>query len=305
MPGAPHVIGLMQFLSWVERYEDADAFVGPGRGARSRSRRGRRRCRCCARVSSRSTCAAATGRSRGHGRARRCGSARRRARSSSARCRWSLLARLDAAMGLEDECRASVRDVARASRLPAGLHAMNVYCEAALGLLELGLGRAGRAAEHLDEAARLCAEYGQLDPSVVQHLPDRIEAHIRAGEPERAEAALAEFEAMAERTQRPWPLAWRRALPRDARRTTSTRGSSAPTRRTARRRRRSSSGAPSSVTASGCGARGGCGGARAAALRAGALRGARRRAVGRAGARRAARGGRAGRRPRARRRRAS
>ena len=84
---------------------------------------------------------------------------------------------------------------------------MNAYSEAALGLLELGLGRAGRAAEHLDEAARLCEDYGQRDPSVVQHLPDRIEAHVRAGDPERAEAALREFEAMAVRTRRPWVLA--------------------------------------------------------------------------------------------------
>ena len=38
---------------------------------------------------------------------------------------------------------------------PAGLNSMNAYTQAALGLLELGLGRAERAAAHLDEAHRL------------------------------------------------------------------------------------------------------------------------------------------------------
>ena len=109
-------------------------------------------------------------------------------------------------MGLEEACRASCA-AALASARASHMHSINVYVHAALGLLELGLGRAARAAEHLDEAHRLCLEYGQLDPSTVQHHPDRIEAHVRAGRPERARAALAELEAMAQRTQRSWPLA--------------------------------------------------------------------------------------------------
>jgi DNA-binding CsgD family transcriptional regulator len=78
---------------------------------------------------------------------------------------------------------------------------------AALGLLELGLGRAALAAEQLDEAHRLCVEFDQRDPSPVQYHPDRIEAHIRAGHLDRAYEALATFEAMAKRTGRSWPLA--------------------------------------------------------------------------------------------------
>ncbi len=42
---------------------------------------------------------------------------------------------------------------------------------------------------------------------MILHHPDRIEAHLRAGDRAGAEAALAEFAAMAERTQRSWPLA--------------------------------------------------------------------------------------------------
>ena len=59
------------------------------------------------------------------------------------------------------------------SRRPPGMRTMRVYAEAALGLLELGLGRVQRAVEHLDETARLCAEYGNSDPSTVPYGPDR------------------------------------------------------------------------------------------------------------------------------------
>jgi DNA-binding CsgD family transcriptional regulator len=114
--------------------------------------------------------------------------------------------RLEAAMGLEEACRATVRD-ALALALPAGGFTIKVHAEAALGLLELGLGRATRAVEHLDTADRLSAEYGLRDPAVVPFGPDRIEALLRADAPDLAHAALAGFQAMAERTQRPWPLA--------------------------------------------------------------------------------------------------
>ncbi len=118
----------------------------------------------------------------------------------------AILARLDAAMGNEQACREAASEAQRLAQA-AGIGALNVYAEAAVGLLELGLGHAGRAAEHLDAAAQLCRDYGQLDPSAVQFYPDRIEAHVRAGNLDRAREALAEFEAMAERTQRQWPLA--------------------------------------------------------------------------------------------------
>ena len=110
MPGAPHVIGLMQFLSWVERYEDADAFS--------------------AQVEALASEAGAVGvlpllrAGQLEVDVRRGDWAIARARASEAlrlgeetgqivqrSLPRSLLARIEAAMGLEAECRASVRDV--------------------------------------------------------------------------------------------------------------------------------------------------------------------------------------------------
>ncbi|HEY6888579.1 MAG TPA: helix-turn-helix transcriptional regulator, partial [Solirubrobacter sp.] len=205
MPGAPHLIGILHFLTWVERYDDADAFGAHVErmvaetgavGALLLLRMGqlevdfRRGDWAVARV--------------------RVSEALRLGEDTGQLIQrappLATLARLQAALGLEDECRATCAELL-ALALPAGLRSMTVYRESALGLLELGLGRARRAAEHLDTAARRCVEYGQLDPSVVLFHPDRIEAHIRAGDTDRAREALTEFALMAERTQRRWPLA--------------------------------------------------------------------------------------------------
>ena len=118
---------------------------------------------------------------------------------------WSLalLARIEAAMGLEAACRSSCAGALESVHANQW-YALNVYSEAALGLLELGLGRAEQAAKHFDEANRWCVEYGLRDPGAHQHHPDRIEAHVRAGHHEHAREALAEVEQMAHGTQRPW-----------------------------------------------------------------------------------------------------
>ena len=93
----------------------------------------------------------------------------------------TVLARLDAAMGLEAECRATVDELFGLAA-HSGMGTMRVYGLAALGLLELGLGRSGTAVEHLDEAARICVALGHRDPSIVPFAPDRIEALVREGE---------------------------------------------------------------------------------------------------------------------------
>ncbi len=204
IPAAPHLTGALQFLGWVERYDEAEEFAARvERMARELGAGGalpvllgrleidlRRGAWADARV--------------------RTSAALRLADASGQRMQRALpmtvLARLDAAMGLEVECRATVDELFRFAS-QAGLAPMNVYGLAALGLLELGLGRTARAVEHLDEAARLCALFGQRDPSIVPFAPDRVEALVREGEPERAEAALAEFEAMAHRVRRAWPTA--------------------------------------------------------------------------------------------------
>ena len=204
-PGAPHLIGQLPLRTWMEDYDAADAYAASVEAMVAET----------GAIGALPLLRAAQVEID----LRRGDWARARARASEA-MRLSdetgqivsrslpamILARLHAAMGLEAECRAVVSEMTAFAEF-VGIGSANVYGQAALGLLELGLGRVERAAEHLDEAARLCSAYGQFDPSIVQHHPDRIEAHIRAGHAEQAEAALREFAAMAERTGRRWPLA--------------------------------------------------------------------------------------------------
>lgn len=73
---------------------------------------------------------------------------------------------------------------------------------AALGLLDLGLGRHEAA---LDRLTSLAGEAGPLDS--VRVLPDLVEAAARARQPQRASAWLADYVCWAERTGRPGALA--------------------------------------------------------------------------------------------------
>ena len=204
IPAAPHLTGALQFLGWVERYDEAEEFAGRvERMAREFGAGGalpvllgrleidlRRGAWADARV--------------------RTSAALRLADASGQRMQKALpmtvVARLDAAMGLEAECRATVDELFSLAA-HSGMGPMRVYGLAALGLLELGLGRSGTAVEHLDEAERICVALGQRDPSIVPFAPDRIEALVREGDEERAEAVLADFEAMARRVRRAWPTA--------------------------------------------------------------------------------------------------
>jgi GMP synthase-like glutamine amidotransferase/DNA-binding CsgD family transcriptional regulator len=107
------------------------------------------------------------------------------------------LAWLDAARGREASCRERAgRALAVAERLGSGSRLDRA--RAALGLLELGLGRAGEAAEHLELVLAQMEEQGWSDAGVTPHrLPELVEAYAEAGDPEAARAALAAFEQMA------------------------------------------------------------------------------------------------------------
>ena len=76
------------------------------------------------------------------------------------------LARIEAAQGRAEDCRAHARESLELAG-PLGSAAAEVFALAALGLLELGLGDVSRAAERLAHVARLCAEGGLVDPSAV------------------------------------------------------------------------------------------------------------------------------------------
>ena len=152
---------------------------------------------------------------------------------------------VEAALGHEADCR---RHVARGLEL-----ADDVYLHAGLGLLELGLGRIPEAIEALETGHRRMLARG-LGSAVVQLRPDLIEAYIRAGRREEAEAVLARLE---ERTSRAAVGARRprRAVARCSRPTrTSGPRSTSRSRCTTACRCRSSGRARCSRSASGCGA---------------------------------------------------
>jgi DNA-binding CsgD family transcriptional regulator len=115
------------------------------------------------------------------------------------------LARIEAARGDEDDCR---RHAQRALALAYGrIGAVVASASAALGLLELGLGRPDEAIVHLEEIARLAAAHGLREPAVVQWAPDLVEAFVRAGREDDAARELASFARLANETERTWALA--------------------------------------------------------------------------------------------------
>ena len=97
---------------------------------------------------------------------------------------------VEASLGHETDCR---RHVARGLELATG-ETDTVHLHAALGLLELGLGRIPEAIEALETGHRQMLHRG-LSSSVVLLRGDLAEAYVRAGRREEAEAVIARLEA--------------------------------------------------------------------------------------------------------------
>jgi DNA-binding CsgD family transcriptional regulator len=112
------------------------------------------------------------------------------------------LAHVEAALAQEDDCR---RHVAEGLSLVARYQAdaTATYLHAALGLLELGLGRVPEASLALESARRVAEPLG-IQPSVVQYAPDLIEAYVRAGRREEAEEVVDVLEARGRKTGSRW-----------------------------------------------------------------------------------------------------
>jgi DNA-binding CsgD family transcriptional regulator len=92
----------------------------------------------------------------------------------------SIRARLTAARGQEDEAARLGRDalaLAESADLRSGLR----YSYAALGFLNLGLGRVGEAISQLETVERLLAGSGLEEPLLVPWAPDLVEAYARNG----------------------------------------------------------------------------------------------------------------------------
>ena len=115
------------------------------------------------------------------------------------------LAHVEAAMGQDEECRRHVADgLALVARFQGD--ATGAYLTAALGLLELGLGRIAEAISVLEDTQRTADRLG-MQPSLVMSTPDLVEAYARAGRRAEAQDLLDGFEARGRRTGARWAAA--------------------------------------------------------------------------------------------------
>ncbi len=116
------------------------------------------------------------------------------------------LARVEAAAGQEARCRDHIAQaLALIERL--GAEIVRAYTGAALGLLELGLGHSEQGIEALEPVAAFLAERPAGDPCVLLWPPDLVEAYVRRGRQDDAQAVLAGFERAARHSDSRWALA--------------------------------------------------------------------------------------------------
>ncbi|MGH3901878.1 MAG: AAA family ATPase [Pseudonocardiaceae bacterium] len=113
-----------------------------------------------------------------------------------------VLATFEATLGDATGCR---EHTARAVELaaPSGARIFEARAARAMGLLELGEGRPGPAAEHLSIIAEFTYARGLGNPVLLSWAGDLVEAHVRAGQPDRAQRAFDVLVREAERTGRP------------------------------------------------------------------------------------------------------
>ena len=116
------------------------------------------------------------------------------------------VARMEAALGRDDECRRHVR-AGLAADAESGLLLAGALAGAALGFLELGRGDPEAAIVALEPVERIVVEGGLGEPWFLQWAPDLIEACSQAGRAERAAEILDTFERQARATSRVSALA--------------------------------------------------------------------------------------------------
>jgi DNA-binding CsgD family transcriptional regulator len=112
------------------------------------------------------------------------------------------LANVEAGMGDEQACRAHCAQGLALVAAATG-DATGVYLHSALGLLELGLGRVPEAIAAFEQADRVGLARN-VSEAVVQRAGDLVDAYVRAGRREDAEARLTRLEAEARRTGAAW-----------------------------------------------------------------------------------------------------
>ena len=117
-----------------------------------------------------------------------------------------VLARVEAVLGHEGECRGHVAAALDAGRR-LGMTAIENYAASALGALELSLGHPERATTHLAECARLEVKHAVGLPTVVQWSADLVEAYVRVGRIEDAVRELETLEKQGRMTGTRWAAA--------------------------------------------------------------------------------------------------
>lgn len=116
------------------------------------------------------------------------------------------LGRLDAARGEIALCRER-QDQARHHSCSYGIDSMPVYVSGVLGLAALGAGDLDAAVEHLDQAQIAAQHCGLCSTTVVPFAGDLVEAHIRAGNADRATEELIRLDEQATATSLIYPAA--------------------------------------------------------------------------------------------------
>ena len=103
---------------------------------------------------------------------------------------------LAAGQGREAECQSYAREALELAHAARSLPDA-VYVHMALGLLYLGLGRAGQTIVELEPVVRDVRGRGIGEPQVVATVPELVEAYIRVGRTLEAVELLAHFERLA------------------------------------------------------------------------------------------------------------
>jgi DNA-binding CsgD family transcriptional regulator len=109
----------------------------------------------------------------------------------------AVLALIAALRGADEECRSAAQEALELASARRLVH-VSLSAHWALLVLELGLGHAEDALGHARQVSAL--------PVRLWAGADRVEAAVRAGEPELAEAWLREFEAWARGAAQPWAM---------------------------------------------------------------------------------------------------
>ncbi len=115
------------------------------------------------------------------------------------------LAWLEARQGREAACRAHAAEAAELSD-ELGLRLFSAWSQQALGDLELGLARPDAAVGHHEEQAQTLHASGIADVDV-SPAPELVDAYLRLGRREDAEATAASFAPEAAAKGQPWALA--------------------------------------------------------------------------------------------------